>query len=197
VSKTSRSLTTRRSRWSSRPRIGAGLLMLALVLVVSDCGGDDDAKADPDERPAPTTTTTLSPEQEVEQAYRDFIAMTKRAALAPDPTNPEIAARATGDARANFEATLTRLQAEGTQYRTGQRDNQTILSTTIDGDTATLSVCYVGHTGAFDLATAHEIEPMRVVTSLDKTTLTREDGVWRVSLVLNETIWEGEYSCGA
>jgi hypothetical protein len=197
VSKMSRSLTTRRSRRSSRPRIGVGLLMFVLILVVSDCGGDDDAKPDPDERPASTTTTTLSPEQEVEQAYRDFIAMTNSVYLAPDPTDPRIAEYATGDARANLEATLTEMQAEGIHYRTGQLHNQTILSTTVSADTATLKVCYVDHSGSYDTATAREIEPMRVVTSLDTTTVVRDGEAWRVSLVLNDVIWEGEYSCAA
>jgi hypothetical protein len=172
--------------------------MLALVLVVSDCVDDNDAKADPDERPAPTTTTTLSPEQEVEQAYKDFIAMVTRIYLAPDPNDPEIAERSTGEARANFEATLMRMQSEGTVIRIGQEDRQTILSTAISGDSATLSVCFVDQSGTFDAATSAEVEAMRTVTTLDETTLLRQGGMWRVSRITNQpgNMWEGEYSCG-
>jgi hypothetical protein len=186
-------------RAATAVRLTAAVLAAVLLLAVAAaCGGDDDT-ADADERPSSTTTTTLTPEAEVEQAYRDFIEMTKSLTLAPDPTDPEIAARSVDDARANLEANLTQLQTDGIQYRIGELDEQTVLSTTIEGDTATLSVCYVDHSGSFSTTSGAEIEPMRVVTSLDTTTLRLVDGTWRVSLTTTqpENMWEGEYSCGA
>ncbi len=44
--------------------------------------------------------------------------------------------------------------------RGGPDDNQTILSVSVDGDTATLSVCYVDQSGVYDAATGAELVPM-------------------------------------
>ena len=77
------------------------LVAVLVGLVVTACQGNDDP--DP---PADTTTTLdaeAAAEEEVRQAYRDFLAMTFRVAEAPDPTDPAIAEHATGDVRANLE----------------------------------------------------------------------------------------------
>lgn len=191
-------------RSSQGRRQGALIVVLAGVLVamvVQACAGSDDADgSEPPPPPPPSTTaTTLSPEAEAEQAYRDFVAMTHEVYLSPDPADPRIAEHATGDARDTFETTLTRLQTEGIHYRIGELDKQTMLATTIEDDTATLSVCYVDHSGSFDSATGAEVQPMRVTTSLTTVSLQRASDRWLVSTVRDDPdkIWEGEYTCGA
>jgi hypothetical protein len=168
--------------WWHSPRAWAQLALFVLLVAVTGylligLIGDSDDKASP---PA-TTTTTITPEAEVESAYRAFIDMVKRLTAAPDPGDPEIAQRATGEVRTNFEKALTDLQAKGDVIRGGPEDSQRVLSTAIDGDTATLSVCYVDHSGEYNAATGAEVQPMLIFTNLDTVTMVREDGVWRVS----------------
>ncbi len=175
------------------------LIGLVVGMIVQACRGSDDARSEPPPSPPPTTTTTLSAEAEAEQAYRDFVAMTHEVYLSPDPQDPRIAEHATGGAKATFETTLIRMQAEGLVYRVGEHDKLTVLSTTIEGDTAILTVCYVDHSGSFDRATGAEIQPMRVTTSLSTVNLQRGPDGWLVSSVHDDPdkTWEGEYTCGA
>jgi len=186
--------------WWHSPRAWAQLvLFVALVAVTAylliGLIGDSDDKAT---QPA-TTTTTITPEAEVESAYRDFIDMVARLTLAPDPLDPEIAQRTTGEARANFESALTDLQARGTLIRGGAEDRQSILSAAVNGNTATLSVCYVGQSGEYDALTGAEIQPMRIYTTLDTVSLIQDEGIWKVASEGNaETdMWEGVHDCAA
>ena len=86
----------------SRPLVMIAAAFLALA--AGTCHSDDDADSTSDR-----TTTTVSPESEVETAYLAFWDMAVRLAGSPDPNDPEIAQRASGDALANgnfFQPTL-------------------------------------------------------------------------------------------
>jgi hypothetical protein len=186
--------------YRSRRAWAEAAVILALVavlvgLVVTACQGNDD----PD--PPTDTTTTLdaddAAEEEVRQAYRDFLAMAFRVAEAPDPADPEIAQRATGETRASLERVATRDRDRGVVIKGGPDDQQTILSVSVDGDTATLSVCYVGQSGVYDATTGAELVPMETVTTLDTVEMLREDGAWKVQSVGNdeEDTWVGVHDC--
>ena len=168
----------------------------ALVAVVFAACAGDDASTDPS-----ATSTTLDPdeaaEDEVRQAYRDFLEMAFRIAEAPDPNDPEIAQRATGDARGRIEQSAAEDQARGVIARGGPKDEQTILTTTVTGDSARLTVCYVDHSGVFDAVTGAEIEPMTITTSLSNIDLVQDAGVWKVSLVETQQgkQWDGVHDC--
>ena len=99
--------------------------------------------------------------------------------------------------RANLERSFADDQARGVVLRTGPYDEQTILSAAVDGDAATLSVCYVGQSGVYDAATGAEVVPMEVVTTLDRVDMVRETGVWKVRFVDNaeEDRWAGVHDC--
>jgi hypothetical protein len=172
------------------------VLTAALVAVVfAACAGDGES-ADP-----PATSTTVDPneavKEEVRQAYRDFLEMFFRVTAAADPNDPGIAQHTTGPLRAEIERTTAADRARGVVVRGGPYDEQTILTTTVDGDIATLTVCYVDHSGEFDAATGAEIAPMTVVTTLDVVELVREDGVWKVRFFDNEegNEWQGVSDC--
>jgi hypothetical protein len=166
-----------------------------LAVVFAACAGDGES-ADP-----PATSTTVDPDEavkeEVRQAYRDFLEMFFRVTAAADPNDPGIAQHTTGPLRAEIERTTAADRARGVVVRGGPYDEQTILTTTVDGDTATLTVCYVDHSGEFDAATGAEIAPMTVVTTLDVVELVREDGVWKVRFFDNEegNEWQGVSDC--
>ena len=158
-------------------------LMLAIVaggLLVGNAllGRDENPAA---VRPSPTTSATADTRADVERAYRNFLRMVARLDVAPNPVDPEIAARSTGITRATFEKTLTTRKAQGRIVKLGPRDRQTILSTAVDGDTATLKVCHVDHSGTFDAATGAVVHEMTVTTSTTRVTLVRRQGRWKVS----------------
>jgi hypothetical protein len=188
--------------YRSRRAWAEAAVILALVavlvgLVVTACQGNDN----PD--PPTDTTTTLdaeaATEEEVRQAYRDFLAMFFRVTAVADPTDPGIAEHATGAVRAEIERSTTDGRARGVVVRGGPYDEQTILTTSVTGDTATLTVCYVDHSGEFDAATGAEIAPMTITTTLDRVDMVREDGLWKVSFFDNAEgdEWPGVHDCGA
>ena len=166
-----------------------GSLMAAIVVVGLVAGTrlltPSDDRPTPTPRPG-TTTATADPRAGVETAYRNFLRMVARLDGAPDPDDPEIAARATGNTRTTFVRTLTERRAEGRIVKLGPQDHQTILSADVVGDTATLSVCHVDHSGTFDAATGAVLHEMTVTTSRTSVTLVREQGQWKVSHVRRE-----------
>lgn len=177
----------------------AALILVAtaalVAVVVAACSGNDDS-TDP-----PATSTTVDPdeaaEEEVRQAYRDFLEMFFQVTAAADPTDPGIARHTTGPLRAEIERTTAEDRARGVVVRGGPYDEQTILTTTVDGDTAQLTVCYVDHSGEFDAATGAELAPMTIVTTLDEVELVRESGVWKVRFFDNAegNEWQGVHDC--
>jgi hypothetical protein len=189
--------------WYRRPRAWAeaavipALTALLIGLLVTACQDDDDADPPPD--PTTTLDRQAQAEEDVRQAYRDFLAMVARVSAAPDPSDPGLAEHATGDVRANLEQSLADDLARGIVIRTGPEDEQTILSASVDGDAATLSVCYVGQSAEYDAATGAALAPMQIVTTLDRVDMVRESGSWKVRFVDNaeEDRWAGVHDCDA
>ena len=160
--------------------------MLAIAVVGLVLGTrllDQDNDDPPSRTSAASTTTRIDSEREVEDAFRAFVEMVARVDLAPDPDDPEIATRTTGATRSTFTKAVADRKANGTIVKTGPQDRQTIRSTSIKGDTATMSVCYVGQTGVYDAETGAVKQPMSTTTTPLAVTLTREDGAWKVSRV--------------
>ncbi len=159
-----------------------GLVVMAGLIVF-----DPPHHAAPDDTAAPAgtvaPTTTLDPRPEVAKAYGAFQTMAHRLYRAPDPTDPEIALRATGSERHVFEATLAKYKATGTVVKTGPQDHDTVLRNTVTGETATLLVCSVGQSGAYDAATGAVTQPMVIITEPFAVTLELEGRAWKVSKV--------------
>jgi hypothetical protein len=186
--------------WWRSPRAWAQLaIFVALVAVIGYLLIGFLRESDDKGSSAAPTTTPITSEAEVESAYRRYLAMVDRVYLAPNPADPEIAQLTTGDVRDNLEQSFADLQAKGSVYRVGPEDRQTVLSTAIDGKTATLSVCYVGQSGEYDAATGAELQPMQIFTTLDAVTVLREQGAWKVSHVGNKQgdAWQGVHDCAA
>jgi hypothetical protein len=169
------------------------LVAVLAILVVR--GPSTDAPAAPPLRS--TTSTTLSPEAEVEQAYRAFWDMSARLSASPDPANPEIAQRSTGELRRNFERTQAERRDRGVAIKVGPATELTVLVTTVEGDTATSKGCFVDQAAVVSASTGTEVEAMSTVTSLQTATLVREDGVWKVSRIGTDSKhrWNGVSDC--
>ena len=158
---------------------GLTLAIVAGGLLVGNAllSRDDDPPA------AASTTTTADPKGEVEQAFRAFNTMVDRLEQAPDPDDPEIARVTTGVTRTNFERSLAKRKTDGVIVKIGPQARQTVRSTTVSGNTATMSVCFVDQSGTFDAATGAPRSPMQITANPSSVLLVREDGVWKVSRV--------------
>lgn len=197
----------RRPRQAPRPghrRAGRRLvvagatLTLTLSAIASACGDDDSSGAsstDPTSTTKPETTpTTLSPEEEVEAAYLAFWDMATRLAEDPDPDDPEIPQRASGQALGNLVDGLTTLRAAN--QRTELRDNyeHNVLSVEIDGDSARLEDCAVDDAQIVDAETGNPVRES-TVTELVEVTLVRSQQRWLVDSSSRIHAWNGPVEC--
>jgi hypothetical protein len=156
----------------------AGIVYFALGLR----GGSSD---DPSQRSTPdtatTTPTSLSPEAEVEQAYRAFEAMLIRLGPAPNPDDPEIAQRTTGEFRGRLERILTDRRARGLIVKAGAEAGPTSVAVVANGGSATVKACYVDQAAIVNKRTGVTVDPMRTANERLTITFTEEDDRWKVS----------------
>lgn len=187
------------------PRWAAVLASVVAVLSAVGCsdddGGEDEASADTteaveavDTTPAENTTTTLSPEAEVEAAVMAYEAMASRLIQAPNPNDPEIAQRTTGEYRTYIEASLQELMDLGHAGQLGPNTTQTVLRTEVSGDRATVEVCAVDDGTLIEVATGRVLND-DVVTDHSAVSLERTDGAWLVVQRSRIARWEGVNDC--
>jgi hypothetical protein len=160
-----------------------------LALTAGTCHSDDDADSRSDR-----TTTTVSPESEVETAYLAFWDMAVRLAESPDPNDPEIAQRASGDAKADLVDGLQRLQSQGRHSEFGPQYGHDVLLVKIVGDTATVEDCAVDDSKIVNRETG-EIVVEGVGTERLSATVLRTGGGWIVDKFVQVEAWQGAVEC--
>jgi hypothetical protein len=171
-------------------RLAATIACAVLVLTGATCSGDDDDAADD----TSTTPTTESPEAEVEAAYLAFWDMAVRLAESPDPDDPEIAERSSGDARDDLVAGLTALRDGGQRTESGPATGHDVSSVQIDGDEAELEDCAVDESTLVDVATGDSLQEGTGTTLWRVTLLKQADG-WMVDQFERLQVWEGDVAC--
>jgi hypothetical protein len=174
----------------SRPLAMIAAALLALV--AGTCQSDDDA--DDTSPTTDRTTTTVSPEAEVEAAYLAFWDMAVRLAESPNPDDPEIAQRASGDALADLVNGLRALQSQNQHSEFGPEYGHEVLSTEIDGETAIVEDCAVDDSKIVNVETG-EIAVEGVGTQRLSVTLRRSDGDWVVDKFDQLDAWTGAVAC--
>ena len=138
-------MSRRQPRWSYI----VAALVAAPLLTACGGGGDDPpadgaAAAEESSTTAEQPTTTLDTYGEVRAAFLAFNSMTDRLRESPNPDDPEIAQRASGETLAGLTDAQTTLQTTGFSARFGARDSVEILSVNlIDASTAVLRDCQV------------------------------------------------------
>ena len=177
---------------------GSAAALAVACIGLASCGGGGDDPAEGEESastsaaPEPTSTT-LSPTQEVEAAFLAFDAMTLRLRAAPDPDDPEIAQRASGDVLAGISQSQTTQLTAGLRAEFGARQSIQLLDVSmVDSNTATVLGC------AVDDRT--EITPTGakgpfVETYWTEWTLVKVDGVWFVDHASPIERRDGEQPC--
>lgn len=175
------------------------LAVIALVgVLLAGCGDDDDSPSGSTRAPtssttaAPSTTPTL--ESEVEAAYLAYSEMFTRLLGAPNPNDPEIRQRATGEAADSLTDNLTTLRALNRAVRFGPDYRYELLSVEVSGAQAVGQECVVDDATVVDAASGEAVDPAPVATVLNRITL-RHDDVWRVSQIVQEDGWEGVDGC--
>ncbi|HKE76674.1 MAG TPA: hypothetical protein VKB57_23855 [Acidimicrobiales bacterium] len=173
------------TRWRAvRPWLeGAGIALLLVGIVYVALGLRGGSSDDPAHRSAAgtTTSTSLSPEAEVEQAYRAFEAMLVRLSTAPNPDDPEIAQRTTGEFRARVERIMADRRARHLLVRFGAEAGPTSVSAVVHGGSATVKACYVDQAAIVNGRTGAVIDPMTTVHERLTVTLDEDRGLWKVS----------------
>lgn len=165
--------------------------LLVVVLTGATCSSDDDDAAD-DTGPS-STPTTQSPEAEVEAAYLAFAEMGERLLQAPDPEDPEIAERTTGEARAELEGGLRSLRDSGMRYVLGEAYGHDVLSTEVDADQAVLKVCVVDDSRQVD--SAGEVIAEGTTTVEWTVEMQRPSSEWLVASIIEDQVREGVVEC--
>jgi len=173
----------------SRP---LALITAALLALTANTCSDDDAD---DSSPATDrTTTTVSPEAEVEAAYLAFWDMAVRLAESPNPDDPEISERASGDARTDLVDGLRALQNQNQHSEFGSEYGHEVLSTEIDGETATVEDCAVDDSKIVNVETG-EVAVEGIGTERLSATLLWSDDGWVVDKFVQIEVWSGAVAC--
>lgn len=187
--------STRVHRW-------APVVVVAAVLVMASCSGDDDASEASEETSTTTATettappTTLSPEQEVEAAYRDLDALSAELGQAPNPDDPRLPEMVIEPQLSEMRDSLAEAVAKNEVYEISPRTTYEIIDTTVapTGLTATLIVCAVGDDKVIDLDTGHVVQE-GTYTLKDEASYRKEDGRWKLEDYRTVDSWEGITSC--
>lgn len=184
-----------------RVRLSTSVLVVAATMVVAGCGGgggddDDGGGSSPDDSTATTaesTTTTLSETEEVEAAFLAFDAMYTRLRESPNPDDPELAERASGETLAGITDSQTTMRTLGETAVFGERQATHVLGVEFpEPETAVVRECTVedrtvntrtGPDGPF------------LATYWTDWTLLRVDGIWMVDHSKAIRRAEGEHSC--
>jgi hypothetical protein len=174
----------------SRPLAMIAAALLALV--AGTCQSDDDA--DDTSPTTDRTTTTVSPEAEVEAAYLAFWDMAVRLAGSPNPDDPEIAQRASGDALADLVDGLHALRTANQRTDSGPTTGHDVLAVEVDGDRAHLDDCAVDESRLVDVDTG-ETKVEATTTTRWAVTAIRRDGRWLVDQFERTDAWEGAVAC--
>lgn len=173
----------RRDGGGIRP-IGIAVSALAALGVLSACADDEGARSSSTTTTASTatddSTTTIGEDQEVLDAYVSFWNDGYLAAADPmDPTDPALAAHATGEQLETLERAFLARQTNGEVIR-GTLDLQPRVVSVV-GDTATVRDCYLDNTGVFDALTGERHDTATGVRHLITATLVVEDDTWKLS----------------
>ena len=163
-------------------------LPIALVVLVGACSsGGSDASPTTSASTSTTAATTSSAPPEasaVESGYRAFWDAYLSAADPMNPTNPVLAAHASGDELQQVQAAFAQHFANGEVIR-GRLDLSPRVQS-VDGSAATVTDCYGDSTHVFDATTGAQKDPQGDNHFQITAHLVLDGGVWKVSSISKE-----------
>jgi hypothetical protein len=174
----------------------AGAVVASLVACGNRGTGDvATTTTSPPSMPAadPTTSTTLDPATEVEQAYLAFENMFTRLRASPDPEDPEIGQRTTGQTKNGIINSQTTMATARERVTFGDRQAVHVLGVEFnENDLAVVQSCAVED---ITVTNAAGSEQRTLATYWTDYLLSRIDGEWLVGSSEAIKKVEGERSC--
>jgi hypothetical protein len=178
-----------------------------VLLAAAACGGSGSNEADDPPSThgattttaAPATTTPPSTQDQVEQAYEEFLDMFERiTTTSVDPTDPELTIRMADPALSGLRTQLSTWQAQGQIWITGDQTHHGITSVQVhsDGLTADVIDCVVENDALVARGTTAVTYPPPQ-TNRALTTMVNQDGRWIVQDTDARGHWEGVAGCAA
>jgi hypothetical protein len=194
-----RTPTSRRRRLFGRARVA--LAVLAIVAVVA-CGDDDDGEETGTDPTAAETTTTspttteLTPEEEANAVYLEFVATVERLlTTSRDPNDTDLNRVAIDPVLSELKDNLTTMRTENHVVTIGPRSSHTVTSVDlVSPSEAEVSDCYVGNDTTTDTDDGSVLDEGLSTRSI-KASLATVDGHWVVRDVTTLEIFSGETSC--
>ena len=176
--------------------------VLAAVLVMASCSGDDDASEASDETTTTTAAettappTTLSPEEEVEAAFHQWVNVMIELGGAPNPDDPRLPEMVLEPQLGEIRESFSEAVAKNEAYERGSESRYEILDTTIDasGLNATITVCVIGADKLIDRDTGTVVSE-GVSTLREEASYQRQDNRWMLASYQNTQSWDGVRSC--
>ena len=160
--------------------IGIALSALVALGVLGGCADDEGSQPSTTTTAESSTSTPTTEDEEVLDAYAAFWNDGYLEASDPmDPTNPALAAHATGEQLETLERAFLARQASGEVIRGTLDLAPRVVS--ITGETATVRDCYLDETGIYDAETGERKDEASGVRHLITATLVVDDGTWKVS----------------
>lgn len=180
----------RGARWRTERRWGGGLaagaLLVVLALLLAACGPRRNQTARP--RPTPTApgpTTpgpTTNPEAgAVLAAYRTFWQVYQEASNPMNPTDPRLAASATGEELRKVSTAFLARKAAGEVFKGRIELAPQIIE--VGPDRAVISDCSLDGLGIYDAASGALKQPPDTRRALETVTMLKIGGIWKLASV--------------
>jgi hypothetical protein len=190
----------RRRRGSVKVAVAVVVVLLglgigALVVVSGDHNSDD-----PGALGGPDGTKPKTEAEKVEEAYRNYWAANFKAGAIPDPSDPSLAAYATGQQLQAAVSDLEKLRRDGVATRTvaGSVARRQVTVSSVSGDRARLQDCAVDDSILVRADTgkpAFDYTGSPAATTLFSADLVKEHGAWKVEALRRDRRWEGIAGC--
>ena len=195
-----------------RPRLGVAVVAALLALGATGCGDDAAAPSSPTSTTTSSTTTTAAPDTAAASSTTELVGdeAEVRATIdryweawfaatgnPPDPTNAELNAVLSGEARLKIIGRVERWKTEGQYVRTPTPSvfAYSMQLVTVDGsDRAAVTECVVDDTEVVDQATG-EVSNAGAAALTVESTLARLEGAWRITTRTTVHRAEGATTC--
>lgn len=181
-------------------RRAATLVAVVALTAAGACGGGDDASED-DARATttvdPTTTTTqLTPEEEAEAVYLEFVDTVMRVVTTePNPDDPDFERLAIDPVLGKTRDNIATMQAENHVVEVGPRTSHRVLSTVLIGSsTVSIRACDVADDRTVDLDDGSVVVE-GLVSRLVEAKIEVDEDAWKVSDLVTLERFSGEASC--
>lgn len=173
------------------------------ALAGAGCGGDDDSEdsgAGPTESGSTTTSsppTTLSPEEEAEAVYLEFVDVIDRLVTeAPNPDDEDLTRLAVDPVLGTVRDSVATLEAENQLWQQGDRSSHEVYDTALDGiGNAVIRACVVENDLLIDADDGSVVREPPLMTRDLTITVQRTELGWAVAEIETTRAMDGEVAC--